>query len=728
MTPPPSSTPAPSPVTSSQAHNDADLAQHNSEALFRLLDRWVTRGWLRSLDRAFAAFLQREVSDAPPLLLLAAALASHQLGRGHVCLDLAQTLAAPDLALSLPPEGDSLDDPPPRPSRVMAGLELDEWQATLTQPTLVGSGAGNTPLVLVSDSDNQRPRLYLRRYWQYEQDIRHQLNSRLSQPDDGLEASASPEHLRPLLDTLFPEPLQPSGQIDWQKAACALASRSRFAVITGGPGTGKTTTVVRLLALLQARQLGLGLPALRIRLAAPTGKAAARLNESIASQIDRLPLAKLTHHSTSVEHLQEAIPSEVSTLHRLLGARPSTRRFRYHRHHPLPLDVLVVDEASMIDVSMMAAMLDALPPHARLVLLGDKDQLASVEAGSVLGDLCARAEEGHYTPATAQWLSAAIGQMPPTSILDANGQPLDQAITMLRKSHRFTTDSGVGQLAEVTNAGGSSQTSLGGIWAAGYADLSNLRLPNADRTRLAQLAVSGYPEGFPKAANHPAGTQAQPPVGYRHYLEVMHGQRPDQDPASNAGSSDRYDDWATNVLAAHGRFQLLCAVRRGSWGVEGLNDSVCEALEKQGLIDTAGGLRQWYAGRPVLVTGNDYSLGLMNGDIGITLDPPHPDDDSRRMLRVAFPTGDGSGRIKWVLPSRLKSVETVFAMTVHKSQGSEFDHTALILPDVPNPILTRELVYTGITRARHWLTLVEPGRGQLNDAIKRRIVRVSGLA
>ena len=743
MTPPPNTQ-----SIASQAQNEAHLARHSSEALFRLLDRWVTRGWLRSLDRAFAAFLQREVSDASPLLLLAAALASHQLGRGHVCLDLAQTLAAPDLALSLPPEGDSLDDPPPLPSRVMAGLELDEWQAALAQPALVGSGLGNTPLVMIAGA--QRPRLYLRRYWQYEQDIRHHLGARLGEPDDGLEAPASPERLRPLLDTLFPG--QQQTQIDWQKAACALASRSRFAVITGGPGTGKTTTVVRLLALLQARQLGLGLPALRIRLAAPTGKAAARLNESIAGQVDRLPFAELTKHSSllasptpeskfelepeaaissAVAHLQGVIPTEVSTLHRLLGARPDTRRFRYHRHYPLPLDVLVVDEASMIDVSMMAAMLDALPPHARLVLLGDKDQLASVEAGSVLGDLCARAEAGHYTPATADWLGAATGQALPDSMLDADGRPLDQAITMLRLSHRFTADSGVGRLAAAINAGGnlredrhegSHHATLSEILAAGYADLSHLRLPSDDRSRLAQLAVSGHPQGFPSAAIHPAREHAEPPVGYRHYLEVMHSQRPDQDADVN-----NYDDWAREVLAAHGRFQLLCALRRGPWGVEGLNDSVREALEKEGLIDTAGGLRQWYAGRPVLVTGNDYGLGLMNGDIGITLDPPHPDDGSRRMLRVAFPAGDGSDRIKWVLPSRLKAVDTVFAMTVHKSQGSEFDHTALVLPNAPNPILTRELVYTGITRARHWLTLVEPGRGQLNDAVKRRVVRVSGL-
>ncbi|HSH50065.1 MAG TPA: exodeoxyribonuclease V subunit alpha, partial [Halomonas sp.] len=430
--------------------------------------------------------------------------------------------------------------------------------------------------------------------------------------------------------------------------------------------------------------------------------------------------------ASAAAHLHAAIPTEVSTLHRLLGARPDTRRLRYHRHHPLPLDVLVVDEASMIDVSMMAALLDALPPQARLVLLGDKDQLASVEAGSVLGDLCARAEAGHYTPATADWLGAATGQTLPNGLIDANGQPLDQAIAMLRKSHRFTADSGVGRLAAAINFGdehaADRHAALSEILAAGYADLSHLRLKSDDRTRLARLAVGGHPEGFPGAAAHPAPEQVQPPVGYRHYLEVMRERRPAAD-----GDATAYDSWAREVLAAHGRFQLLCALRRGPWGVEGLNDSVREALEKDDLIDTAGGLRQWYAGRPVLVTGNDYGLGLMNGDIGIALDPPHPEDDRRRLLRVAFPAGDGSDRIKWVLPSRLKAVETVFAMTVHKSQGSEFDHTALVLPDAPNPILTRELIYTGITRARHWLTLVEPGRGQLHDAAQRRVVRVSGL-
>ncbi len=740
-----------SPIHNPDLAPDQSLADY--AALFALLDRWVARGWLRSLDRAFAAFLHREaskgheVSEAPPLLLLAAALASHQLGRGHVCLDLAQTLATPDLALSLPPEGDSLEDPPPLPSRVMAALGLDAWRTALAQPELVASGPGSTPLVLAGTA--ARPRLYLRRYWQHEQDIHTRISDRLDFPcrssallrDGADRRPIDPATLRPILDALFPNRGDAPHAIDWQKAACALAGRSRFAVITGGPGTGKTTTVVRLLALLQALALGNeeekdnaaaggDEQPLRIRLAAPTGKAAARLNESIAGQVARLDLDGL---ADDPERLRQVIPKEVSTLHRLLGSRPDTRRFRHDRHNPLPLDVLVVDEASMVDVGMMAAMLEALPPRARLVLLGDKDQLASVEAGSVLGDLCARAEGGHYTPATAEWLNEATGQPLPTETLDADGQPLDQAIAMLRVSHRFTADSGIGQLAAAINLDAEPAAKRRAISTAlthGFADLSHQKLAADDERGLARLAVSGCPERFPNAKAADA-----PPVGYRHFLSVMAEGRPADD-----ADQEAFDDWARAVLSAHGHFQLLCALRRGPWGVEGLNERVRQALEREKLIDSQDGRQRWYPGRPVLVTRNDYGLGLMNGDIGITLDMPRPDsalssqrpnnalgDGSRRLLRVAFPAGDGTDRIKWVLPSRLQAVETVFAMTVHKSQGSEFTHAALVLPDAPNPILTRELVYTGITRARHWLTLVETGRGQLMDAAQRRVMRVSGL-
>ncbi|MGM0692680.1 MAG: exodeoxyribonuclease V subunit alpha [Pseudomonadota bacterium] len=742
-------------------------ALHDAGALFALLDRWVARGWLRALDRAFAAFLAREVPDAPAPLLLAAALASHQLGRGHVCLDLAQTLTHPDLALSLPPEGDSLEDPPPRPSQLLGELTLADWQAALTHPLVVGHGPGNTPLVLDST------RLYLRRYWQHERSIQQHIASRLDQETcrsaihcrfdastngaDRRPAEAThtsdPTPLATALSALFPS----SDTLDWQKAACALAARSTFAVITGGPGTGKTTTVVKLLALLQTLALGECQRALRIRLAAPTGKAAARLNESIAGQVSALQLDGLapllaTSEATEdgvplwertsvreggVEDLLRAIPTEVTTLHRLLGSRPDTRHFRHTARYPLPLDVLVVDEASMVDVEMMAALLDALPPRARLVLLGDKDQLASVEAGSVLGDLCTRAEGGHYTPETADWLAEATGQALPSNMLDPRGSPLDQAIAMLRHSHRFDAASGIGQLAGAVNReapGREKRAAIRDVLGHGYADLSHLKLQSDQDRYLELLVVSGHAAGFPDSGERRLlrSQPLAPPVGYRHYLEVMQAAAPQ---VGEDGEIDRaaLDDWARAVLDAHGQFQLLCALRRGPWGVEGLNERIRAALEKEGLIDSGDGRRPWYPGRPVLVTRNDYGLGLMNGDIGITLALSRSSATTKSShhgsaLRVAFPAGDGSGQIKWVLPSRLQAVETVFAMTVHKSQGSEFTHTALLLPDAPNPILTRELVYTGITRARHWLTLVETGRGQLLEAVERRVMRVSGLA
>ncbi|MGM0913342.1 MAG: exodeoxyribonuclease V subunit alpha [Pseudomonadota bacterium] len=721
------------PHTDEAAPNEAANAEalHDTEALFALLDRWVTRGWLRALDRAFAAFLAREVPDASAPLLLAAALASHQLGRGHVCLDLAQTLAEPDLALSLPPEGDSLEDPPPRPSALLGELSLTDWQAALAHPLIVGDGPGSTPLVL------DATRLYLRRYWHHERSIRQHIAARLESDA----ADRDPTTLAAALAALFPS----SQSLDWQKAACALAARSPFAVITGGPGTGKTTTVVKLLALLQTLALGGGQRALRIRLGAPTGKAAARLNESIAGQVSGLDLTALAPLLVGAEddtaRLRQAIPTQVTTLHRLLGSRPDTRHFRHNARNPLPLDVLVVDEASMVDVEMMAALLDALPPRARLVLLGDKDQLASVEAGSVLGDLCAQAEGGHYTPETAEWLTGATGQALPEEMLDAEGMALDQAIAMLRVSHRFDAESGIGRLAGAVNhdaPGREKRVAIREVLGHGYADLSHLRLETDHDRGLERLVVSGYAAGFPdrgKSAGEGRvmnGQPLPPPVGYRHYLEVMESAAPH---ASTDGEVDReaLDDWARAVLAAHGQFQLLCALRRGPWGVEGLNERIRAALEKEGLIDSGDGHRLWYPGRPVLVTRNDYGLGLMNGDIGITLalpDTAAPSEGTAHRgpaLRVAFPAGDGSGQIKWVLPSRLQAVETVYAMTVHKSQGSEFTHTALLLPDAPNPILTRELVYTGITRARHWLTLVETGRGQLLDAVERRVMRVSGL-
>ncbi len=693
------------------------------DQLRELLGRWAEHDWLRPLDVAFAEFVRQEAPDAPPLLILAAALASHQLGRGHACLDLAATLTDPTFALSLPPEGAGTpdDDPPPRPAEVLEGLTLPDWQAALVCPDLVGPGPGATPLVLAG------PRLYLRRYWGYEQAVRAGIDDRLARSAT-LQAGLPTATMRQILDGLFPPT---AATPDWQKLACALAARSAFSIVTGGPGTGKTTTVVRLLALLQAlafaepRDRGTARP-LRIRLAAPTGKAAARLNDSIAGAVAGAIDCLAKVGCADAQAVQGAIPVKVTTLHRLLGSRPDTRRLRYHADNPLALDVLVIDEASMVDLEMMAAVLAALPPSARLILLGDKDQLASVEAGAVLGELCRRAREGHYTPATRDWLETTTGEPIDSALIDPAGTPLDQAIVMLRHSYRFGTDSGIGQLAKAVNAG--DKPAVRDLWTRHPADLDLVVLADTEDTAFRSLVIDGRVAAqAPSRAEPPrAGADVPPAVkttpvqrGYRHYLATLHQGRPDPNADPSA-----FDDWARAVLHAHSQFQVLCALRRGPWGVEGLNYRIAGLLREADLIPASTG---WYLGRPVLVTRNDYGLGLMNGDIGITLVRPGGAGDEWP-LRVAFPAGDGHDGIKWVLPSRLQAVETVYALTVHKSQGSEFTHAALVMPETTNPILTRELLYTGITRARSHLTLVCPGNDEtLALAIDRRVLRASGL-
>ncbi|MFD1009588.1 exodeoxyribonuclease V subunit alpha [Oceanisphaera ostreae] len=657
--------------------------QHGTTQMFTLLDAWVEKGWLRALDSALAGFFAELDPHAEPLLLLATALASHQLGHGHVCLDLEATLASPDFALSLPPEGDEAGITV-LPSQLLAQVTLADWCQQLQASPLVATAQGDqtTPLVL----DEQR--LYLRRYWRYEQSVAQALSSRMVLVPD------LPAQLSEQLEQLFPEPLVVDGvrQTDWQKLACALAVRGNFSLITGGPGTGKTTTVVRLLALLQQSA---GAQTLRIRLAAPTGKAAARLTESIGAQVASLPVS---------DAVRATIPSEVTTLHRLLGSLPNSRHFRHHAGNLLPLDVLVVDEASMIDLEMMASLLAALPVHARLILLGDKDQLASVEAGALLGDLCRDAEIGRYDPALREWLEQVSGEAlahPALQPGTSAEHPLAQRTLMLRYSRRFGSHSGIGQLALAVNDQDAALARR--ILTEGRTDLHRLKLRNEQYKALDKLLLKGWGEA----------------QGYGHYLELLQQARP---PVRCEADDPAWSLWAGQVLAAFDEFRLLCAVRKGPWGVEGLNERIATLLHKRGLLPADQG---WYEGRPVLVTRNDYSLGLMNGDIGIAL--RLPDEPGRSVLRVAFARNDGSGELKFVLPSRLSAIETVFAMTVHKSQGSEFAHTALILPDSLNPVLTKELLYTGITRARHYFSVIESRDQVFEQAIQKRVERRSGL-
>ena len=667
----------------------------DAATLMELLNAWVQRQWLRELDYALTRFLWLEAPDASPELLLAIALTSHQLGRGHVCLDLKATLDDPYFVLSLPPEQrrDKDFDVVTLPSEVLTGLSLANWISKIKHPDLVNEGIGQSPLVL------DGARLYLRRYWHYERSVESALEQRLNL-STSICQSLPHVDCQNTLTALFPTDTHSS--TNWQKIACALAARSAFCVITGGPGTGKTTTVVKLLALLQVIALNQDqMRPLRIRLAAPTGKAAARLKESIADKIKDLPDAIGLQTG-----LREAIPTEVITLHRLLGTRPNTRHFKHHARNPLALDVLVVDEASMVDLEMMSALLSALPEHARLILLGDKDQLASVEAGSVLGQLCSRAKDANFTSETAAWINAVTGETLDAELINANGLALDQHIVMLRESYRFTAKSGIGQLAAAVNAGDAAQ--INHVLQRGYADLLRQSLKTLEDTAFTTLVLG--------QANHPA-------LGYAHYLAVIKAQRP----AIHAPKSD-FDSWANTVLAAHSQFQILSALRNGAYGVEGLNLHVLSILKKAQLVHAT---TSWYEGRPVLVTRNDYSLGLMNGDIGITLNFPQRDKQTGQLvwvLRVAFPKGDGKNGIHWILPSRLQSVETVFALTVHKSQGSEFAHVALILPPTLNPVLTREWVYTGITRAKTFFSLVSVGNDRMiHQASHRTVLRSGGL-
>ncbi len=646
----------------------------------QLLAQWQEQGWLRPLDHAFASFIGR-FEPAQPLVSLAAALCSYQLQQGHVCLDLAKLQADPIAALGLSAE--LAVSPQQTLRQQLAAISLAQWQTSLQQSAVVDSGVGSNPLVLVGK------RLYLRRYWQYEQDIAAQINQRLAQ-HSALTAQLPANLLLPLISQLFQVAQQ---QPDWQQLACALACRSAFTVITGGPGTGKTTTVVRLLALLQLLQLGRGEPLLEIRLAAPTGKAAARLKDSISSAINRLAMLDIAGFSQVVQ----AIPNNVSTLHRLLGVRPGSKSLRFNPYQPLPLDVLVLDEASMVDVEIMASLLQALPVTARIILLGDKDQLSSVEAGALLAELCKNAVAGDYRPATAAWLAQQTGQHIPASLINVDGSLLSQHIVMLRHSHRFGQDSGIGQLAAMVNQGQLNPA----IWQEHPAELLLINQASTNNAAFQQLVLNGS-----KLANG---------YGYQHYLLLL---------ADAPADPGLQDSWAEQVLTAYSDFQVLAATRKGKLGVEQLNRQIQHILAAAGLIAPE---HQWFAGRPVMVTKNDYQLGLMNGDVGICLPKLvlQADGSLATSLRVAFTVADG---IKWVIPARLNAVETVFAMTVHKSQGSEFRHTVLAVAGHDNGMMNRELLYTAITRASVRFTLVCAEPQYLVQAVQRQTLRSGGLS
>ncbi len=563
----------------------------------------------RAIDRHIATFLCRGAKDESGVLHTVVSLLSQAVGQGNVCLDL-EELAGMVVTM---PEQQELILPP-----------LEQLTPMVDSLPTVGRPGEHCPLVL-----DRGGRLYLYRYHRYQEKLVSWIRSRSVSGH-----SAHEEKLVSNLDRYFPR----SGEgEDRQREAASTALQRRFSIISGGPGTGKTTTVVRILGLLLEL---CGADRHRIALAAPTGKAAARLASSIAALRDILPCS---------EEVKHTIPVQVTTIHRLLGTLPAAAGFRHTARNTLPYDTVIVDEASMVDLPLMASLVTALSPEASLILIGDRDQLASVEAGAVLGDICRAAE--------------------------SPGSSVEGCVTVLDRNYRFGDGSGIADLSRSVNVGD---------------DREAIRLL-LDPGNSGSIAL----EPVPTRDTMKKRLTASVLDGFRPFLEA-------ETPAE--------------ALRLFERFRILCALREGHWGAKGMNDAVEALLHEAGLIRTDS---IFYRGRPILVTENDYVHKLFNGDAGIILSDPesgHP--------RVFFAAPDGS--VRSIPPEFLPRHETAFAMTVHKSQGSEFERVLMILPPDDKAVLTRELIYTGITRARQAVA-IWCDEAVFGASVKRRTTRRSGL-
>ena len=574
-------------------------------------------GLLDEIDRYFATHIATLDLEAGPALALAAALVSQRTLAGDVCIDLA------DEGL-IKPYREILGDILPA---------LPKWLEDLRQSPVVALPGDYRPLVL-----DEAGRLYLYRYWALEQRVAAAIRARAENAPFVIDETT----LASSLDKLFPADTPARDQ----RTAAMIAARRPLSIISGGPGTGKTATAIRILTLLQ--QLDSKRP-LRVALTAPTGKAAARLRDALTnadSSYEQLPFTELT---------------ETATLHRLLGFRANGRPAA-GADHPLTHDVVLVDEASMIDLNLMATLLEALPERTRLILLGDPDQLASVEAGAVLSDLCA-------------------GMVKPTKgrATDHNSAApsLDSCVTVLRHNWRFSKSSGIGQLAAAINAGDADRA-LAYLDDAQMPDIVFRPCPNsaALATLLEQHAISRFEPCLDSTVNH---------------IPVA------------------------DHFARHLELRLLTAHRQGPTGSGALNQQIEHGLRSRGLIWQTG---PNYTGRPIMIERNDYHLGLYNGDFGIVLG----EGDTQRVCVLGH---DGTPR--YFYPSRLPQNQTAFAMTVHKSQGSQFTTVILILPLYLSPLLSRQLLYTAVTRATSTVE-IWGSETLLATAIKSPARRISGLA
>jgi exodeoxyribonuclease V alpha subunit len=635
VTGPPDAPDAAGPPEAAGTSHAADVPGGDAGDLRRLR----ALGVLDAAEAHVADAICRLVGEDRGEVRLAVALAVRAPRLGHVCLDL-DRLAEHGLDV----EGDpAVDVPLPAPRVWREALEASpavRVAESSPSPDDGARSAATAPLVLDAG------RLYLDRYWRYEDRLAARLRRLAARAAD----DRGQAEVTAALDRLFPPG---DDDPDLQRRAAEVAATRALTVLSGGPGTGKTTTVVRLLATLL--ETGPTTPP-RVALAAPTGKAAARMGEAVAEAL-AAPWLALEPTTRAALHDVPAM-----TLHRLLGFRPDTpTRFRHHAGRPLPYDVVVVDEASMVSLPMAARLADALREGARLVLVGDRDQLASVEAGAVLSELCSP--------------EAARGA-------------LEACVVQLTRFHRFGPHSGIGAVARAVQRIDDD--------AEEVIDLLEGRRTETGRG----------PAYEDVALLDPVPEQPLPPDVERGVVDAY---RAVVETALGGGEPAR-------VLAAFERQRVLCALRAGPQGVEAVNVHLEQQLSTHGYQVH----ERFPVGRPVMVTQNDYAVRLFNGDVGVVV--PDPQDATRRV--VAFPGTDGGVRL--LAPGRLPPHETVWAMSVHKSQGSQFDRVVVLLPDQPSPILSRELVYTGVTRAREHVTVIAR-RDLLAAALVRSLPRASGL-
>jgi exodeoxyribonuclease V alpha subunit len=583
-------------------------------------------GELETVDLALADLIRRRWDGDHPAVSLAVALSSRASREGHVCLDVRQIAGR---RLGVDSAGFALVAP-----------DAAEWERRLRACAAVGQPGESCPLIL-----DPAGRLYLARHWHDEQRLADRLRERACSTPLALSMATLEGHL----NALFP---RVAGETDWQRVAAAVAALRQLCVVSGGPGTGKTSTVAGILALLL--RLDPGAPP-RIALAAPTGKAASRLEQAVAASLEGM----LTEPAQ-----RAARPTRAHTIHRLLGSRSAASGFRHHAGNPLAVDVLVVDEASMVDLALMTRLLDALPRHARLILLGDRDQLASVQAGAVLGDICAGARG--FSASFASQLEALAGPLEHADIGPAS--MLSDCVVLLRRSYRFAAAGGLGTLAAAVRDG-QAKTALAALDAGGEVGWG--------RGGVMELAA-----------------------GFHHFRDAVWARMP-----------------TNEVLQRFDRYRVLAALRGGPRGVVALNRGIERAL---GLARDRPPGSDWYRGRPIMIRRNDYALGLYNGDVGVAL----PDADGGGELRVYFVQPGGS--LRSLSPLRLPEHETVYATTAHKSQGTEFESVAVVLPEQFGAALTRELLYTAVTRARTRVG-VWASRSVLAATIAQPTRRNSGL-